>query len=168
MSIIVSNQLKPINNPVALGDKKTRLSRRVKIESYSDSLKKLAGSDKGDMEEINQNGLTEYLVGGAYTRVLSIPEDTTIVSRLWTKDRLWILLKGEVQIESEEGTLNIKAPYIGVAPFGTKIVLYTKAETLWAAITGSNSQDTKQVENEVTTEDYNKIKYEWELLEEDK
>jgi hypothetical protein len=131
-----------------------RLKNREYIEIYEFALKTLMGSDTGEMAEMNKNGLSEYIVGGAYIRVLDIPKDTTIVSKLWKKDRLWIIISGEVIIKSENGTERITAPYIGKAPFGSKIALYTVEDTKWAAITGTESKTIEQVEEELTMNNY--------------
>lgn len=153
---------------IGMGDKVERLKARADIEKFKNQLQDLAGSERGDADAINENGLTEYITGGAYTRVLRVAKDTAMVSELWKKQRLWIILEGRVVVTTEEGKIEIAAPYIGVAPFGTRASVYTVEDTLWAAITGVNSEDTETAHDELIAKDYNEITYEWDLLEENK
>ena len=154
------------NTPIPADNKELRLQQRDIIESYQRTLQELTGSEHGDRDEINANGLQEYLIGGAYTRVLHIPADTTIVSELWNRERLWIIISGVVGIKSEEGDMLIEAPYIGKAPYGSKIALYAQTDVLWAAITGvTETEDVKDIESVVKANSYDEFTYPWDLLE---
>lgn len=155
----------PNTEVIAFDDKDGRLMMRRSIDSYEDALREHVGSDRGEMDEINDNGLSEYLVGGAYTRVLDIPAGVTIVSKLWNKERLWIIITGEVMIKTEQGDQHIIAPYIGPAPYGSKVALYAVQDTKWAAITGVKTDKLEDVEEEVEAKDYSEFSYPWELLE---
>lgn len=150
---------------VSVNDKEGRLAIRASIEEYEASMRQAAGSERGEMDEINDNGLTEFLVGGAYIRVLDIPAGVTIVSNLWLKERLWIIISGEVMFTTEFGQQHIIAPYIGKAPFGSKVALYAVTDTKWAAITGANTDNIEEMEDEIMAKDYSEFVYPWDLLE---
>lgn len=151
---------------IAQGDKEGRLAMRSSIDQLEASMKDLEGSERGDMDEVNADGLNEYLIDGAYTRVLRIPEGHTIVSKLWKKRRLWIIISGKVRITSEAGNQVIQAPYICEAPFGSKIALYAETEVLWAAITGlTETDDITEAEKIVVAENYSDFTYPWDRLE---
>lgn len=127
---------------------------RQEIDAYEEALKRFMGSETGDKDKINDNGLSEYIVGGSYIRILDIPADTTIVSKLWKTERLWIIISGEVKFKTEEGFEHIKAPYVAKAPFGSKVALYTVTPVKWAAITGTKSENLEEIEAEMITEEY--------------
>ena len=151
---------------VACDDKEGRMKIRKSIETLESAMKDALGSESGEMEEINDNGLTEYLIGGAYTRVLKIPEGITIVSKLWRKPRLWIIVSGTVRVTTELGSQIIEAPYIGEAPFGSKVALHAETEVLWAAITGlPEAESTEDAEQYLITEEYSDLPYPWDSLE---
>jgi hypothetical protein len=150
---------------VAVDNKEGRLSNRTTIEQYEAALKEAFGSEKGDVDEINKNGLNEYFVGGAYTRSLFIPAGVTIVSKLWNKPRLWIISHGTVTFKSELGTETVTGPYVAEAPFGSKVALYAHTDVLWFAITGAESTNSKDIEDEVVAKDYSEFTYPWDLLE---
>lgn len=155
------------NYSIAYDDKEGRLAQRNQIENYKTFLQEVAGSEKGIMDDINNEGLQEYIVGGSYIRQLFIPKGVTIVSELWNKDRLWIIASGKVNISSELGSEQLNAPYVGLAPYGTKIALYAVEDTLWFAITGVKSENLNEVEKELIAKDYSELVYPWELLETD-
>ena len=155
-----------MNQVIAIDDKEGRLAMRASIEQFEAAMVEHVGSDHGERDELNANGLEEYLVGGAYTRILTIPAGVTIVSELWNRERLWIILSGTVHVRMETGDEKIVGPHIRVAPFGTKVVLYAETEVVWAAITGvTETNDATEAEKIVKATDYADLTYPWDLLE---
>lgn len=153
-----------VYNPVAVDDKEGRLASRNLIDSYEERLKEFVGSDHGERDEINANGLTEYFVDGAYVRSLLIPKGVTIVSALWKKERLWVIASGDVTFTTELGTRRVKGPFVEMAPYGSKVALYAHEDTLWLAITGTESNNSDEVEEEMTTKNYTGLTYPWDKL----
>ena len=157
-----------INNQIAADDKAGRLAVRQKLEDLIVAMQEVLGSETGDMEEINDNGLTEHFIDGAYIRELLIPEGITIVSRLWSKDRFWIITEGEVTITSELGKQRIKAPYSDLAPYGTKVAIHAHKDTRWFAITGAKAKNSDEVAKEVLAENHSECTYSWDTLEDNR
>lgn len=156
-------------NLTALDDKEGRLANRASIEEYEQAMKDLCGSERGEMDDINDRGLQEYHIGGAYTRRLFIPKGISIVSKLWNRDRLWIIPYGKVAIRTEQGQQIIEGPFEDVAPFGSKVALVALENTLWYAITGVPETDkVEECEDIVTAKKYDDLKYPWDLLENEK
>ena len=154
-----------MNQVVAIDDKDGRLAMRASIEQYQSALQEVVG-ERGDMDEVNDKGLQEFLVGGAYTRVLKIPAGHTIVSALWKKERLWIIVHGTVHVRTETGDETITGPDIRVAPFGSKVVIYAETDVLWAAITGvTETEDIDAIEQYAIAEGYESLAYPWDKLE---
>jgi len=150
-----------ILNEVAVNDKKGRLIARAKIEEYQKALQKNLGSESGEMDSINNNGLKEYFVNNSYVRELFIPKGVTIVSHIWKVERLWIIATGEVTFTTEMGTRRVKAPYTEVVPLGSKVALYAHEDTLWFAITGTKGKNTDEVKADVIADDYSGCNYPW-------
>ena len=150
---------------IAIDDKDGRLAARSTIESFQLAMQEVVGSERGEAEELNDKGLTEYFVEGAYIRSLLIPAGMTIVSRLWNRERLWIIVSGDVTFTTELGRRRVKAPLVEMAPFGTKVALHAHEDTLWIAVTGADSDNNEDVENEVMTNDYNELSYPWDMIE---
>lgn len=148
-------------NEIAASDKVGRLAVRQNIDHFQSVLQEIAGSERGEAQELNDNGLKEYFVEGAYVRELFIPKGTFIVSKIWNKERMWIIATGEVTFTTEMGTQRIRAPFTKIVPLGSKVAIYAHEDTLWFAITGAKSTNSEDVENEVSTMDYNDCKYPW-------
>ncbi len=154
-----------MSNVIAIDDKEGRLAMRASIEEFMGALQVEHG-DRGNADEVNADGLDEYLIGGAYTRVLKIPAGEAAVSGLWNRERLWIILYGTVHIRTELGDETIVGPYIGQAPFGSRVVLYAETEVLWAAITGMpETEDVTEAEALTDPGGYEDLAYPWDLLE---
>jgi len=151
-------------NQASVTDKQSRLIARNKIDRYESALKEHVGSDSGEMDKINEDGLKEHFAGGSYIRELLIPKDTTIVSQIWNKERMWIIASGEVTFTTEMGTKRVKAPYTETVPYGSKVALYTHEDTLWFAITGAESTNSNDIEKEVIAKDYSDCTYPWEKI----
>jgi len=150
---------------VAENDKEGRLANRSIIEEYKLAMQKHVGSERGMVDEINDKGLTERLFDGVYARELIIPKGITMVSELWNRERLWVIITGRVSILSEMGRKEITAPYVGIAPFGTRIALYAHEETRWMAVCNANDcEDLKDTENKIKVADYSGFTYPWDLL----
>jgi len=163
MNLLINPVNDMVVHPIAVDDKEGRLAVRNNIEALEQSMEGMNGKEEAD--KINQEGLTEYFVGGAYTRSLFIPKDTAIVSGLWKKERLWVIVHGEVSFTTELGTKRVRGPYIAKAPYGTKVALYAHEDTLWLAITGAESTNSDDVLDEVTVKDYAELQYPWDMLE---
>jgi hypothetical protein len=152
---------------IAVDDKEGRLAQRAIIEQFKTSMESEYG--RGDMDDIDEKGLTEHFVNGAYIRQLMIPKDTTMVSELWDRERFWIISEGEVEVLTELGKQRIKAPYYGMAPFGSRVALYALEDTMWFAITGVESTEGgKTVKKEIVAEDYDELPYPWDKQLENK
>lgn len=154
-----------VYNPIAVDNKEGRLAIRNKLDGYEDALKELFGSDRGEMDDINDNGLTEFLMGSAYVRCLFIPKENTIVSKLWNRDRVWIISEGEVTFVTEMGLRRVKAPYTQFVPQGSKVALYAHEDTVWYAVAQVKTKNIEEAELEVTATDYSKCTYPWDKIE---
>ena len=155
---IVHNQISPL-------DKQGRIHARKKIEAFEASFKEALGSDTGDMQDINDNGLQEHFIEGAYIRQLFIPKDTAIVSKIWNKTRMWIIATGEVTFTTEMGTQRVKGPFTKIVPHGSKVALYAHEDTLWFAVTGSKATNSDDVEKDVIAQNYDDVDYPYHLGE---
>lgn len=150
---------------ISLTDKDGRLMARSKIEAYEAALKDAMGSDRGDMDTINEKGLKEHFIGGAYIRELLIPKGTTIVGQIWRKDRFWIIASGDITFMTETGTKRVQGPYTEVPPMGSKTALYAHEETLWFAVTGAQAKNNDEAESELIAKDYSECAYPWTALD---
>lgn len=148
---------------IALDDKEKRLMQRARIEELQRQMNEHTGDFRGDADKINEEGLIEHRIGDTYVRELFIPKDTVVVSKLWDRERLWIIAKGDVTMTTETGDQRVIGPYVTQPPFGSKVAFYTHEDTLWFAIAGDVISDNP--EEEVTVDSYDNLTYPWDLLE---
>jgi len=147
-------------------DKQSRLAMRASIEQFEAAIQEEVGSERGIADDLNAEGLEEYLVGGAYTRIITMPAGVAFVSELWNRDRLWILLKGTLHVRTETGDKTLVGPCVEKALFGSKVIGYSETEAQWAAITGcTETEDLKEVEKFVVAKGYEELVYPWDNLE---
>lgn len=90
------------------------------------------------VDYLNEKGLCEYIVDGAYIRGLKIPHSNMITSEIWKRQRLWIVIKGDFTYWTDKIRKRIKAPYIGYAPYGESVNIYSHEDTEIYAITGTD------------------------------
>lgn len=148
-------------NPVAVDDKAGRLAARSKIDAFEQAMKAHFGSERGEMDEINDNGLREYFLDGMYFRELFIPAGVAIVSKLWNRERMWVIASGEVTFTTELGTQRVQGPITMPAPFGSKVALYAHEDTTWLAVARTNATCSEEVEDELVAKDYDELTYAW-------
>lgn len=153
-------------NAVEPTDREGRLAQRSNIEELRQAMDTEFG-EGGIRDALNENGLEEYLLGGAYTRVLTLPAGVVIVSELWKVERLWLLIKGSISIKTEAGDQILHAPHISAAPFGSRAAIFTHSETILAAVTGApGAEDLEEIEDMVLASDYDELTYPWDSIEE--
>lgn len=148
---------------ISVDDEQGRIEARNRIDRFHEALESLATGN--EVEEMNDSGLREYMVEGAYIRELFIPAGMFIVSRIWKQTRFMILATGELTFTTEMGTKRVAAPYRGELVPGSKAAIYTHQDSLLFAITGTKSQNLDELEDEVTTMDYRDCKYPWDCLD---
>jgi len=158
-------------NPVDVCDKEKRLIERSKIDRLHQMMTEIVG-ERGEMDEINDNGLTEELIDSVYIRSLFIPKNKIIVSKIWKIERYWLILYGEVTFKTEMGLQRIKVdpktPFRKKVPPGSKVALFTHEDTLWFAISKTSAKTIEEAEDDVGTEKYEDCTYPWDLIEENK
>ena len=98
--------------------------------------------------------LKHYFIPGVYARELFIPAGTVMVSHLHKFPRLCIISKGDVTFTTEYGTQRVRAPYTAEFKPGSKVALFTHADTVWTAITRTDLTSVKDIEEEILAKDH--------------
>lgn len=118
------------------------------IESLPDEL-------KIDLEPIH------YFADGMYLRSLFIPEGVVCVGEVHRHSHFTILAEGKSKIVSQDGDLEVEAPYVFVSTPLAKRSVYAITDCTWITVhlNPDNNTDIETVENDHV------IKDEKELLE---
>jgi len=156
-----------IQELVPADNKEVRIANRELIEKFESAIKVHLHDSEEAAEEarkkLNEEHLVEHRIDDTYVRELFIPAGKVVVSKLWNRERLWIIAKGKVTLKLETGDLEVEGPFVYQPPLGSKVAFYTHTDTLWFAVAGDVVSDNP--EEEVTVKNYDEITYPWDLLE---
>jgi len=91
---------------------------------------------------------------GAYGRQIFIPKDTLVVGKIHKHAHLNFLMKGKVSVATEEGPVLLEGPLMMVSKAGTKRVVYTHEDTIWATVHLTHETDLEKIEAEIIAPSY--------------
>ena len=91
---------------------------------------------------------------GAYGRQIFIPKDTLLVGKIHKHAHLNFLMQGTVSVATEEGPVVYTAPRMMVSKAGTKRVVYTHEDTIWATVHLTHETDLEKIEEEIIAPSY--------------
>ena len=155
-----------MSNVIAIDDRDGRLKARASIEQLLLAIQEEEDSKRGIADELNDNGLDEWLVNRAYVRSIKVPARVTFISELWNRERLWMMLSGTMHVRSELGDSSVTAPNILMAPYGSRVAAYAETDVQFAAVTGCpEADDVSQCEDIICASDYGCFSYPWDTLE---
>jgi len=100
--------------------------------------------------------LEHYFTNGIYVRQITIPKGTILVGKIHKHEHPNFLLKGTVQVATEEGVKTLEAPCFMISPSGTKRAVTALTEVVWTTIhhNPSNTQDLVKLEDEIIAKSY--------------
>jgi hypothetical protein len=98
--------------------------------------------------------LVHYFANGACVREATIPADTIVIGKIHRHETINILLKGEITVVTEHGTMRLKAPCTFVSPPNTKKAAYTHSEVIWSNVFATVCTDIKEIERQMVYDDY--------------
>jgi hypothetical protein len=100
----------------------------------------------------------EYFSPGVYARELTIYAGCVLTGYAHKYEQLNILSKGSMRVLTEDGIVEVTAPFTVVSPPGTKRIAYAITDCVWTTILGTDLTDTKAIEDHFlikTEEEYN-------------
>jgi hypothetical protein len=87
---------------------------------------------------------------GVYARRMLIPKDTVLTGKMHKYNHLNIMLYGDIEIATDEGTKRIDKPCIFESKAGTKRAGFAHEETVWITIHATEETDIEKIEaNEI-------------------
>lgn len=100
---------------------------------------------------------------GCYIRTIFMPAGTVITSKIHKVCHPYFVLRGRVIVVTEQGSVEIKAPYRGITPAGTKRAIHVLEDCEWTTVhmNPSNTRDLEVIENNIIAksfEDFDKTK----------
>lgn len=91
-----------------------------------------------------------HFAHGTYTRELFIPEGTVATGKIHRHSCINILAKGRIKVVSDEGTIELSAPYVFVSGSDVKKAVYALEDSVWINVHPWNGEDSlEQIEEKV-------------------
>lgn len=82
-----------------------------------------------------------------YARELHIPAGTVLIGEIHKFQNLNILSKGRIQVSTENGMVEVEAPFTVVSPAGTKRVARALTDCVWTTIHGTDETDIDEIKS---------------------
>lgn len=86
-------------------------------------------------------------------RELFIPKDTILTGKIHKYKQINILIKGELVVSIGDQLTRIKAPFIVVAPAGTKRLAKAIEDSVWLTVHGTDETDIEKIEEQLVAQD---------------
>lgn len=103
--------------------------------------------------------LEHFFAPGLYARQVTCPAGAVIVTKLHKTEHFIFMLKGRVQVVTEDGPVEIVGPCMFRNPVGVKRAVHVLEETVWVNIhhNPENIEDLGKLESEFIAEDYSAL-----------
>ncbi len=110
----------------------------------------------------NEPPLKHEFTDGMYTRTIKLPKGMILTGKIHKHDHPNFLMEGKVEVYTEHnGTEILTAPQIIMSKAGTKRVVLTLEDTVWATVHANptNTQDLGTLENILMAKSYEEIEH---------
>ena len=138
-----------------MNELKQSVGLREKIVALEAEILK-AGGKYGDQEFCP---LKHTFAEGLYVREIRCPAGALIVTKIHKKDHPFFVLKGVVEVITENGRERIEAPYYGITRAGTKRACLVVEDCVWITVhqNPNDHTDLEKIEAEVIAKDFDEI-----------
>jgi len=125
---------------------------RSSIVKFEEALAKLPGAMAGDAYPLKHT-----FADRLYIRQITMPKGLLVTSKIHKFAHPYFILKGDVSVLTEEGTVRIKAPYSGITSPGTKRLIYNHEETVWITVHFTDKTDLNEIEKDIIAKDFEEL-----------
>ena len=94
---------------------------------------------------------------GLYTRKIFMPKGMVLTSKIHKICHPYFILEGDVDVITEEGMVNIKAPYFGITQAGTKRAIKVNEDCVWVTCHVTNETDLEKIEAQIIAKTFDEI-----------
>ncbi len=89
---------------------------------------------------------------GVYARTLFIPKGVMLTGKIHKFAQINILLKGDIEVLVDGEVRRLRAPFMFVAPPGTKRIALAHEDTLWTTVHATTETDPDEIERQFVVE----------------
>ena len=101
--------------------------------------------------------LTHQFINGLYVRMVHMPAGMVVTTKIHKVRHPFFVLTGKCKVMTEEGTVEIHAPYQGVTEPGTKRLIYVLEDCVWYTVHATDKTTPEDVEEEVIAKDFTEL-----------
>jgi len=123
------------------------------ITDLEKKMSKVPGAMKADDLPLKHTFMKDQ-----YMRESFIPKGTLFTTQIHKTQHPFFIIKGDVTIISNKGSVRIKAPYHAVTEPGTKRVIFTHEDSICVTVHATDKKDVKSVEAELVSKTYKELK----------
>ena len=154
-----SDKLEKVHNFL---DETEGLSFNDQVE-YLEKVLKESGSPDIYIGNSEQFPLKHSFSDGIYTREIFIKKGMIAIGKIHKHEHTFFLMKGKLALSTENGVVEIVAPFYGVSPSGTKRVVYALEDCTFVNVhpNPDNIDDIEELENRIVVssfDEYNEYK----------
>ena len=102
--------------------------------------------------------VTHRFTPNLYTREIFMPKNTLITSLMHLTTHPFFILQGDISVWYHDVPVQrYKAPYSGVTKAGTRRLLYTHEDTIWACCFVTTLTDPEEIAYDIMAHDFNPL-----------
>ena len=110
-------------------------------------------SISGDAFE-KMNPTKSTFTDGQYIREIFMPAGQIITTKIHKKLHPFFVMSGQLSIVSEDGVIEIEAPYHGITKPGTKRIIYTHEDSVFITVHATDKTTVEEVTKDVVADDF--------------
>lgn len=107
------------------------------------------------MEQSKELVTNHYFANGMYAREVHRPKGTLIVGKVHKHEHFFFVTKGQINVWTEDGMIEMKAPYVVISKPGTKRVTFAVEDSTGMTVHRTDKTDLNDIEEENIEEDLN-------------
>ena len=101
------------------------------------------------LKERDEYIVTNVIADGVLARTVLMPKGEIVVGEIHKYESINILVKGELKVWVNGEVKHLKAPYMVKSNANTRKVAYILEDTVWTSIHRVNSENLKEIEEEI-------------------
>lgn len=101
------------------------------------------------IKERDEYIVTNVIADGVLARTVLMPKGEIVVGEIHKYESINILVKGELKVWVNGEVKHLKAPYMIKSDANTRKVAYILEDTIWTSIHRVNSENLKEIEEEI-------------------
>ena len=101
--------------------------------------------------------VNHYFAPGNYAREIFMPAGICVIGKIHKHAHVNVISQGKVVVATEDGIVEMQAPYTFISQSGTKRVVLVLEDTVWTTIHPTDETDLEKIEDEVIAKDYQEL-----------